>query len=244
VEKPFENDPELQRRLETAERAEGTVLLAYIMAHDVNNVLTAMLLSATTLAESEAPRVAEEAAVLLDGCNQIAAMVRRFQGTQRGRAHPLHVNSVLASLLPILRSAAGRGVQLTTRLEAPLPTVFMDPLDLERSALNLVTNARDAMPDGGAITLSTSLVHDGEDVPEGMTKRDWVVFEVADGGTGMDDATRARACEPFFTTKPEGRGTGLGLSSVATAARVAGGHVRIESAVGGGTRAKVWLPAH
>jgi signal transduction histidine kinase len=117
----------------------------------------------------------------------------------------------------------------------------MDPSDLERIALNLVANARDALPCGGRVQLSTLCAHATLD--GAAPTSDWVIFEVRDNGSGMDEATRARACEPFFTTKPGEHGTGLGLSGVATAARAAGGRVHIESELGEGTTVQVWLPA-
>ncbi len=153
-----------------------------------------------------------------------------------------NVNAVLGTLVPLLRTIAGVDVQVTTRLEEPLPLVMVDPLDLERLVINLVTNGRDAMPDGGRLTISTAVARvgpeDATDAPRGR----WVLVEVEDGGCGIDEATRAQVFDPFFTTKPSGRGTGLGLTSVLRVVRGAAGHVRIRSVPGNGTRVSVFLP--
>jgi len=145
------------------------------------------------------------------------------------------VNAVIQGAVPTLTALVGARARLSTRLERPLPLVEMDPVDLERALVNLVGNARDASPPGGRIVVATSMQTDADDSR-------WVVVEVEDHGGGMDEATRARALEPFFTTKGEGGGTGLGLASVARAVAAAGGRIEVDSAPGRGTRVMLCLP--
>ncbi len=218
-------------------------LTTAVIAHDANNALMAMVHAASQLEKVAAPGVGELAGQIMEGANQIAALMRRIMVRQRAAGGQMtNVNAVLGTLVPLLRTIAGVDVQVTTRLEEPLPLVMVDPLDLERLVINLVTNGRDAMPDGGRLTISTAVARvgpeDATDAPRGR----WVLVEVEDGGCGIDEATRAQVFDPFFTTKPSGRGTGLGLTSVLRVVRGAAGHVRIRSVPGNGTRVSVFLP--
>jgi signal transduction histidine kinase len=212
------------------------------MAHDANNVLMAVMRAAEMLTAGEAP-VVQLAATILDGCSRLTAMVRHLMGLSGGaRQTFVDVNDVIAPLVPSLRCLAARQRTFTTRLDLRLPPVRIRPIDLERAVLNLLSNARDATSGGGRISLSTSLVctnsNDSVDVPRGR----WVLVEVQDNGSGVDEAMLARAFEPYFTTKPPHCGTGLGLTSVLLVVRAASGHVRIHSRPGEGTRVQLWLP--
>jgi two-component system cell cycle sensor histidine kinase/response regulator CckA len=230
-------------QLRAAGDAESARLLSSMIAHDANNVLSAMVVAADELLELGRAQVADLAQEILDGCHRLAAMLRRILAVQRPAGpQKVNVNALLANLAPTLRTLVGRDVVLTTRLESPLPQVRIDPMDLERVVLNLVTNARDAMPNGGRIVVMTSVVLVAPNDSEGAPAGRWVAVDVEDGGVGMDEATAARAFTPFFTTKSAGRGTGLGLASVLHAARAAGGHARIESTTKDGTRLRVYLP--
>jgi signal transduction histidine kinase len=232
-----------RRQLRAAGDAEPARLLASMVAHDANNVLSVMLCAADELVGMEGAPGADLAQEILDGCHRLATMLRRILAMQRAAGpQSIHVNALLTNLAPMLRTLVGCGVLLTTRLENPLPQVRIDPIDLERVVLNLVTNARDAMPDGGRIVVGTSVVIVAPSDAGGAPAGRWVAIDVEDGGVGMDEATAARAFTPFFTTKGAGRGTGLGLASVLHAARAAGGHARIESTSNEGTRVRVYLP--
>lgn len=235
---------ELHGHLRRVEDFESVGLSVSIVAHDANNALAPMMFAADELVAMNAAPITELAESIREGCRRLLTMLRHLMAMTRGSGpQVVSVNTVLASLAGTLRMLAGRKVQLTTRFEDPLPPVLIDPLDLERVILNLVANARDAMPDGGDMLLSTSGVYvvpgDASNVPEGR----WVLIELRDRGIGMDLDTLARAFEPFFTTKPAGHGTGLGLASVKRAIRAASGEVRIHSLVGKGTVVEVWLPA-
>jgi signal transduction histidine kinase len=227
----------LRAHVRALENAEPVGLVAAMVAHDARNAMVPMQFAADALLGLDASPSAQLARVIADGCQRVGAMLRRISALHHG-AGPQHVdaNVLIADLTSTLRALAGDEMPLTTRLESPLPAVWIDPAELERAILNLVANARDASAPGGRIVVATS----ARLMPPSVR---WVVVEVEDTGAGMDDATLARAIEPFFTTKPAGQGTGLGLSSVARIARAAGGHVEIDSAPGRGTRAHIWLPA-
>jgi signal transduction histidine kinase len=238
---------DLERHPGIAEDAAEVRLLASIFVHDAINALAPMTFAADRLVALDEASVTELAESIVEGCRGLSSLMRQMMAMARGDGpRVVSVNAVIASLAVRLRLLAGRSVAITTRCEDPLPPVAMDSVDLERTILNLVANARDAMPDGGNILLSTSSVRVGpgdargvRGVPDGR----WVLLEVADHGAGMDSATLAHAFEAFFTTKPVGRGTGLGLTSVERAVHAASGEVRIRSQVGEGTVVQVWLPS-
>src|SRR5205085_10802157 len=141
------------------------------------------------------------------------------------------VNGIVREAASLLERLVRADVRVNLELTHPLPAVGADLAQLKQVVLNLALNARDAMPDGGTLTIETSLVADA------------VVLRVRDTGVGMDPATRSRALEPFFTTKPEGKGTGLGLSVVYGVVDALGGRLSIDSAVGLGTIVEIALPA-
>ena len=147
----------------------------------------------------------------------------------------------------LLRQTAGPSVTVELRMRDGTWPVLCDPNQLESVLLNLAINARDAMPDGGRLTITTRHVRLSEaDVADqdGAAPGEFVEVLVADTGAGMDEATRARAFEPFFTTKPIGQGTGLGLSQLHGFVRQSGGAVQLDSAPGRGTTVRVLLPRH
>lgn len=210
-------------------------VVAAIVAHDARNALIPMLLAADDLLEHPDETVVQQARILADGCRSVTPILRRIAMLQPSEPRLIDVNTLVQGILSTLAALAGDRAQLSTRLESPLPAVWMDPSALRRTLVNLVSNARDASRRGGRIVVATSTRKLGDGSR-------WVVLEVEDYGIGMDEVTRARACEPFFTTKADVGGTGLGLTSVARAARKAGGNVELDSAPGRGTRVCVWLP--
>lgn len=162
---------------------------------------------------------------------------------------PLHLEvlglaQLVAGMRELLQRSIGPQVTISTQAAPDLPTVRADAHQLETLLLNLVLNARDAMPGGGDITISTRRPHNQE-LPAGSSGPgpEWVVLEVADAGVGMDAQTLGRAIEPFFTTKAVGKGTGLGLSMVHGITEQLGGKLKLLSEPGKGTRAQLWLPA-
>jgi signal transduction histidine kinase len=231
---------ELQANLVAAEDARSNALVTGIVAHDANNELMPMMLTAHEVAR-ELVHATELTESMSESCDRLAKMIPRL--TERRGPNPQRVNVAVAieRLGPMLRTLVGRTVHLTTHAADSIPLVMIDSTDLERIVVNLAANARDAMPSGGTLRISSTAMHAPSlDAPTSDAR--WVLLEVEDNGVGMDEATLARALEPFYTTKARGRGTGLGLASVLRAVRAASGELRIHSEVGKGTRVQVWLP--
>lgn len=154
-------------------------------------------------------------------------------------SQPLSLNQVIAEMETLLGRLIGENIQLVSELADDLPQVRMAPAQMQQIILNLVLNARDAMPDGGRITLTTRNHNRRIDGAYGGT----VEFEVSDTGCGMDAKTQKRVFEPFFTTKEPGQGTGLGLATVHNAVSNSGGTIEIESEPGMGTRVRIEFPS-
>jgi two-component system, cell cycle sensor histidine kinase and response regulator CckA len=227
-----------------AHKMEALGRLAAGAAHDFRNVLTVIVGYVAELRREEkvSPRVAVAAREIGAAAERGVALAKELLGFGREEARAtrvVDVAEVVESPAGMLRAAAGPSHPVAI-FAAPAPgRVFIDRSQLERVVLNLVLNARDAMPDGGTIEVSVleAAVADGAGTP-GV----YVVLEVADAGVGMDEATRGRIFEPFFTTKPTGRGTGIGLSVVYRVADRCGGFVHVDSEPGRGTRMRVYLP--
>jgi CheY-like chemotaxis protein len=153
------------------------------------------------------------------------------------------LNAVITGMQDLLQSALGHRVQMETRLAAGLWPAMVDPTQIELVILNLVINARDAVPNGGDVTIETGNCDcDAPARPEEPAAGDYVVIKVIDVGTGMTPEVQVKAFEPFFTAKGPGAGSGLGLSQVFGTARQSGGDVKIDSAPGKGTTVSVFLP--
>ena len=235
----------LEEQLRQTQKLQAVGQLAGGIAHDFNNLLTAVLGSLELLERHvgteaghrllNAARMAAERGGTLT--NQLLAFARR----QKLSVRPVDVADLVRRMDDMLRRTLGGFIAL--RIEAPeLPcTVETDPVQLELSVLNLVINARDAMPSGGTLTVQVQCREPPADMPD-LAPGSHAVVSVADTGPGMTPEVRARAFEPFFTTKEVGRGTGLGLAQVYGVARQCGGTARIASAPGHGTRVEIWLP--
>ncbi|MCC6222773.1 MAG: PAS domain S-box protein [Thermoleophilia bacterium] len=229
----------LQQQFLQAQRLEAVGRLAGGIAHDFNTLLTAISGYAEFLRGNlgeghpgqrdvaEIARASERAAGLV-------AQLLMFSRRQILRPGIVDLNTVVESLAPMLERLLGEDAEIVTRLARGLPSITADPAQLEQLLVNLATNARDAMPQGGTLTISTAGAG-----PESELVR----LAVTDTGTGMDEHTRLNAFEPFFTTKEQGKGTGLGLASVYGIVMQAGGSVRLESEPGRGTTVTVLFPA-
>jgi CheY-like chemotaxis protein len=184
----------------------------------------------------------------LNGARRAAALTQRLLAFSRRQPldpKPLNVNSLVTGLSELIHRTLGETVAVETVLAAGLWQVEADANELEAAILNLAVNARDAMADGGRLTIETANAHIDEAYAASffeLTPGQYVSIAVSDTGCGMDPDTVARAFEPFFTTKPVGQGTGLGLSQVYGFVKQSGGHVKIYSEVGEGTTVKIYLP--
>ncbi len=244
-----------RRHLEQAQRVDAIGRLAGGVAHDLNNILTAVLGYAGMLEQflpkesqerqfaHEIRRAAERASAL---SSQLLAVSRR----QVLRPQPLDLYEVLKEVRGLLDPLLPRNVSLTLRCETDAPWVHADRGHLEQVILNLALNARDALPDGGHIEIVVRTATTSPPVPPGPgahTRQppatgQWVVLTVSDNGTGMSEETLAHIFEPFYTTKPDGRGTGLGLATVSGIVEQSGGWIEVVSAEGQGSAFHVYLP--
>ena len=229
-----------------AQRMEAVGRLVSGVAHDFNNLLTGVLLYCDLLHANleRAPQLVRHVDEMRAAAQRGATLIRQLLELARQQPSPpglLSWNEAVRGLADFLRRLIGENVVLATDLAAGLAPVRMDPAEMQQVILNLVLNARDAMPEGGRITVATrnSRFQPENGEPEG---RAMVEFSVTDTGRGMDDATRAQVFHPFFTTKPAGQGSGIGLATVHGIVLRQKGTVRVESAPGKGTRVLVCLP--
>ncbi len=236
---------QLQRDLAQAQKLEAIGRLAGGVAHDFNNVLTAILGSAELLM-LDAPRGAtarEEIGIIRDAAVRAQELIRQllaFSARQVLQPAVIDLNGLIKNLGRMLRRLIGEDLVLVTELARDLGAVRVDPGQVEQVLVNLAVNARDAMPDGGRLTIRTEnvVVADSGELPDGR----YVLIEMADTGTGMDEATVTRVFEPFFTTKERGKGTGLGLATVYGIVRQSGGQIGLSSTPGAGTTFRIHLP--
>jgi PAS domain S-box-containing protein len=240
----------LEAHLRSAQRLESIGLLAGGLAHDINNILTIILFNSEMLQEgmaSEDPRLGQVREMREAG-ERAARLTRQLLTFSRQRpveTTAVDVNKVVGGLEKMLRTLIGEDIEFTTQLMAEPSTVTADLGQIEQVIMNLVVNARDAMPSGGNLTIETSIVDiDGSSrgMPPGLGEGRHVVLCVKDTGLGMDAQTHARMFEPFFTTKEAGRGTGLGLATVHGIVKQSGGEIWADTELGYGTTFRVLLP--
>jgi PAS domain S-box-containing protein len=240
----------LREQLQHAQKLEAIGRLAGGIAHDFNNLLSIVLMY-TTLALQDLPEDQAVRSYILEirRAGQRAARLTQqllaFSRQQVLQPRVLDLNETLASMRDMLQRLLGEDIELSLRTSNAVGRVSVDPSQIEQIILNLAVNARDAMLDGGQLTLETANVELDVGYAArhvGATPGPHVMIAVGDTGTGMDPATQARMFEPFFTTKEVGKGTGLGLSTVLGIVQQSGGHVSVHSEVGVGTSVKVYLP--
>jgi len=243
-----------EEALRQAQKMEAVGQLTGGIAHDFNNLLTGIIGSLDLMQRrhqrNEPLELERYIGAAVTSAQRAAALTQRLLAFSRQQAldlKPVDVNQLVASLEDLLHRTTGENITIETRLRAGLLPACMDVNQLESALINLVINARDAMPYGGRITLSTASFTIG-DTPDpkkrGMSAGEYVLLSVTDTGTGMAPNVMARAFEPFFTTKPIGQGTGLGLSMVYGYIKQAKGYIQIESEPDIGTRVHLYLPVH
>jgi PAS domain S-box-containing protein len=244
---------EAQEALRQSQKMEAIGHLTGGIAHDFNNLLTGILGSldlarrrmATGTRAEDIPRFMDAATTSAQRAAALTHRLLAFARRQSLDSRPNNVNRLIGSIEDLLRRTLGERIELHSELAADLWTVFTDANQLENAILNLAINSRDAMPDGGTLTITTANAQLAETYTlqhEGLEPGDYVVIRVADTGIGMPAEVVARATDPFFTTKQVGEGTGLGLSMISGFARQSRGHLHIDSQVGQGTTVELYLP--
>ncbi|MFI5077048.1 MAG: nitrogen regulation protein NR(II) [Vicinamibacteria bacterium] len=238
---------ELERQLQQAQKSEAIGNLAAGIAHDFNNVLTAIVGWSDALIQAlphSAPAVtyAREIREASQHAADLATHLLAIKRDERPQAGPLNLNDVVIRSAPLFRRLLGPRVECMLRLTPGVGLIHADATQMEQVLLNLSLNARDAMPDGGILTIETAVTEVGAGEVDGCEAGAYVRLTVRDTGVGMDAATRARLFEPFFTTKGAGQGTGLGLAIVNGIVRQSSGAVVVESAPGLGTTFRIFLP--
>jgi PAS domain S-box-containing protein len=253
-------DKAAAERLKAAEEAlrqshkmEAVGQLTGGIAHDFNNLLTGIVgsldLLQTRLDQGRTENVARYINAAMTSANRAAALTHRLLAFARRQPlipKAVDANALIVSLEDLLRRTIGETIDLEIVASAGLWSTLCDPNQLESALLNLAINARDAMPDGGKLTIRTvnaQIEGIDADTPA-LLPGDYIRIDVADTGTGMSPEVAARAFDPFFTTKPIGQGTGLGLSMIYGFARQSNGHVLIDSKPGAGTSVRLYLPRH
>jgi PAS domain S-box-containing protein len=241
-----------EAQLRQAQKMEAVGQLAGGIAHDFNNLLTAILSYCELLLEEVRPGdpIRADIEQIRQAGQRAAGLTRQllaFSRRQVLQPKVLSLTGVVESTEGMLRRLIGADIVLDIRCEPGLWQVLADPGQIEQVLLNLVVNARDAMPQGGRIVVRTAnreLKADSPERPNGVRPGSYVILQVTDTGVGIDPAHHARIFEPFFTTKEPGKGTGLGLSTVYGIVQQSGGHITVESAPGRGATFAVLLPRH
>jgi signal transduction histidine kinase len=240
----------LEEQLRQAQKMEAVGRLAGGVAHDFNNILTVVIgcaeLAADALAQDrDADSYLREILVSADRATDLTNQLLAFSRRQILQPRVLDLNQVLEGLETMLRRLLGEDLEIEIAKAPGIGTVLADPGRIEQVVMNLVVNARDAMPTGGKLTVETGEVYlDKEYVKshEGTQEGPHVMLSVSDTGAGMSPEVCARLFEPFFTTKAQGKGTGLGLSTAYGIVKQSGGSISVYSEPGRGTTFKIYLP--
>ncbi len=241
---------QLEEQYRQAQKMEAVGLLAGGIAHDFNNLLTAINGFAELMQFQLTPddSLYELAGKILGSGRRAASLTRQllaFSRKQLIEPKVLNINSVVAEIEKMLKRIIGEHIQMETILAPDLWSAKVDPAQFEQVVVNLAVNARDAMPEGGRLTIETAnVVLDEEFVAEHleMEPGEFVLLSVSDTGMGMSNEVKAHLFEPFFTTKRLGEGTGLGLATVHGIVKQSGGHIWVESEEGRGTIFTIYLP--
>jgi signal transduction histidine kinase len=237
-------------QLQQSQKMEAMGRLAGGVAHDFNNLLMVMrgfteLIVATMAPAAAARRYADELMKAANQASGLTSQLLTFSRKQASEPRIVNLNDLVSNSESILRRLIGNDATLVTNLDQHLGLVKADPGQIEQVIMNLCVNARDAMPQGGALTIETTMIElddsRSREAPDLRPGR-YVLLSVADTGSGMDQATQAKLFEPFFTTKAPGKGTGLGLSIVYGIVKQSHGHVTVTSELGHGTTFTIYFP--
>jgi PAS domain S-box-containing protein len=233
------------RQLHESQKMESIGQLTGGVAHDFNNLLAVILGSLSLLKKSvpEEPRITRLLDRAIQGAERGATLTTRllaFARRQELKVEFVTLQKLIPEMLDFLRHSVGPNIEIRAEVSPEVGAIEVDANQLELALINLAVNARDAMPQGGSLTIACHNEANGKRI--GLSRDPFVCITVADTGEGMSEATLARAQEPFFTTKGVGKGTGLGLSMVHGFAAQSGGTMRIKSQPGRGTAVTIWLP--
>lgn len=236
----------LENELRQAQKMEAVGRLATGIAHDFNNLITVLLGYSDELIEEAPPggkihSAATEVRRAADRASALTQQLLAFSRRQTSVAHTVDVNLVVAHMEDLIRRLLGPEIRLEFSLEPDLATISADSQQIGQVLMNLIVNARDAMPTGGTLSIETANVDLGAENLD-VIPGPHVVLSVTDSGHGMTREVRERLFEPFFTTKDSGQGTGIGLSMVQAIVRQSSGHITVESEVGTGTTFHVYFP--
>ena len=251
IEQRSDERQELEKQFIEAQKMEVVGQLASGIAHDFNNILAVILGYCDLVAweagsESPASKYTQE---IQNACERGAGLTRQlllFSGKQTVNPVVLDLNAVVAGMENMLHRLIDENIDLVINPGAPLGRVKADSGHVGQLIMNLVVNARDAMPKGGSLTIATHNVALDENqiaVPPGGAAGDYVVLSISDTGTGMTEEVKKRLFEPFFTTKPAGKGTGLGLATCNAIVRQSGAHITVTSELGMGTCFQMFFPS-
>jgi PAS domain S-box-containing protein len=240
----------MREQLRQAQKMEAVGMLAGGIAHDFNNLLTIisgytqMLMASPHIATERDRTALEQVLRASERAADLTSQLLAFSRRQSIQPRVIEINRVVDQTASMLRRLIGEDIELRIEKAADAGRIHADPAQIQQVLLNLVINARDAMPKGGTLIIRThnSDIGPGNGPQHPRKRGGYVVLEIADTGMGMDSATRQRIFEPFFTTKPEGKGTGLGLSTVYAIIKQAKGLIDFNTVVGQGTTFKVYLP--
>jgi len=256
LQKAYDDLRQTQQAVMQQERLHALGQMASGIAHDINNAISPVALYTESLLEREpglSPRARGHLETIQRAIDDVAQTVTRMREFYRQREPqatllPVDMNALVRQIVDLTRArwsdmAQRRGIaiEMRTELAADLPTIMGADNEIREALTNLIFNAVDAMPNGGPLTLRTRVVRDEEARSQDPSARELVQLEVVDGGVGMDEDTRRRCLEPFFTTKGE-RGTGLGLAMVYGAIQRHSANIEIESAIGKGTTMRISFP--
>jgi PAS domain S-box-containing protein len=236
-----------EEALRQAQKIESMGQLTGGVAHDFNNLLAVVLGNLELLRKRlpDDPKITSLVDSAMEGAKRGATLTGRmlaFSRRQDLKPEPVNVPDLVHAITDLLQRSIGPMIRIETRFPLGVPAALVDANQLELAILNLTVNARDAMPNGGTITIAGRHEVVGSTTMSKLAPGRYVCLSVTDTGEGMDEATLARATEPFFTTKGLGKGTGLGLSTVHGLAEQSGGRLVLRSGKGAGTTAEIWLP--
>ncbi len=247
----FTAQKEIQEQLRQAQRMESIGRLAGGVAHDFNNMLTVINgYSSMLLNNPRSSRVEEKLRHIQKAGETAAAMTRQllaFSRRQLLEPRVIQIDEVLVRISGIMQRMIGENIDVVVRPGPETGPVQADPAQIEQVVMNLAVNARDAMPQGGVLTIACGNASLPDPAVPGLPEArpgDYVFLSVADTGTGIEDSVKAHMFEPYFTTKPKDKGTGLGLSTVYGIVHQSGGWITVESSLGKGSTFSIYLPRH